>query len=546
MPKTNDILISAFGLAKGERVVSEDSYSVRTFGDITIGIVADGVGGSGEGASASRRAVDYLTNNFKNRPKTWDIAKSLKLFIENINNILYQDSLEQYGQNRLLTTLAIVVIHNNRLYGANVGDSRIYLRRSNSLEQLSFDHNDSQKEHLLTQALGADVDVNPHFFENDLRTGDKLLLCSDGLYTIFDDNQLNDKLATLSALSIIKQASRVMDETLDDDTSAVVIEIKALNQIALLKREKLPIAGELNIDDKIDGFILKRALAPSKRSWVASDGKKKVVLKFADMSAVDDEWMLDIFIKEAWNATRLKAGFFPKAFIPQERSSRYYVMEYIDGGDLHSYIERNRKLSVDDAVALAKFMLKSCIYLASYDLAHGDIKPENIMLTKRKEHLIFKFIDFGLITEFFSTESKAGTPSYLAPERFMGATISEKTEIYSIGVTLYMALTGELPYGDIGDQESPKFAPPLRAREHNDKIPEWLDHIIYRSISIYEDKRYSLFSEMLFDLDNSDKVKSFFTEDTPLIEKDPVKFYKIGFGVSIVLNIALVLLLLNQ
>ncbi len=544
MSKNHNTIISAFGLAKEDKLVSEDSYSVRTFGDIVLGIVADGVGGSGEGEKASRRVVDYMSNNFKNRPKAWDIPKSLKLFITNINNILYQESKEQYGSAKLLTTLAIVVIYNNRLYGANVGDSRIYLKRDGSLKQLSFDHNDSEKDHLITQAVGGDVDINPYFFENDLKSGDKILLCSDGLYTVFDEDTLSKNLS-LSATSLVKEASRVVDDNLSDDTSAVVIEIRELNPVALLKKKNLPIPKTLNEGDKIDSFILEKPLAPSKRTWIAKDGDKKVVIKFPDLKAIDDEWMLDIFIKELWNATRLKAGFSPKAWIPENRTSRYYVMEYIEGGDLHEYVERNRKVTVDDAISLARFMLKASIYFAGYDLAHGDIKPENIMLTKRKDHLVFKFIDFGLITELFSTNSKAGTPSYLAPERFLGATISEKTEIFSIGVTLYFALTGELPYGDIGDQDNPEYPSPVRPKEYNNKIPDWLDHIIFRSITIYEDKRYSLYSEMLFDIDNSDQVKPFFLEDESFVKKNPLKFYQIGFLLMLILNIILIALLLT-
>jgi len=177
-----DIRISAFGLAKGKELLSDDSYSVRTFGELTIGIIADGVGDATKGAAASKRVVDYMVNNFRNRPRTWSISKSLKHFISKINNILYQESIEQYEKTEMLTTLAIAVIHNNRLYGANVGDSRIYLRRQGKLQQLTIDHNDSEHDHVLTQAIGADLDVNPHFFENDLCKGDKLLICSDGLY----------------------------------------------------------------------------------------------------------------------------------------------------------------------------------------------------------------------------------------------------------------------------------------------------------------------------------------------------------------------------
>ena len=80
-------------------------------------------------------------------------------------------------------------------------------------------------------------------------------------------------------------------------------------------------------------------------------------------------------------------------------------------------------------------------FLTKLDLVHGDIKPENIIVTKRKEKLVFKMVDFGSITEAYSDVSRAGTPSYLAPERFNQAPITEQTEIYAIGVTLYETLT---------------------------------------------------------------------------------------------------------
>ncbi len=122
----------------------------------------------------------------------------------------------------------------------------------------------------------------------------------------------------------------------------------------------------------------------------------------------------------AWNSNRLKAGFFPKAVVPKNRTHRYYVMKALDGVDLKTHLKR-RNLSVDDTVHLAKTLLKMSQYLLKFDLVHGDIKPENIMISERDGKHTFKIIDFGSMTEIYSISSNAGTPSYLSPDH--GSTV---------------------------------------------------------------------------------------------------------------------------
>ncbi|MDQ7067030.1 MAG: protein kinase [Sulfurimonas sp.] len=175
------------------------------------------------------------------------------------------------------------------------------------------------------------------------------------------------------------------------------------------------------------------------------------------MEAIDDEVSLDLFVKEAWNAKRLKADFFPKAVIPKNRSARYYVMQLFKGENLDTYLS-HKQITIDDSIELANTLLKMSQYLVRYDLVHGDIKPPNIMIAKDDdENLEFKIIDYGSITEIFSINSQEGTPSFIAPERFLGEAISETTEIFSIGVTLYLALTGKYPYGEIEPFQNPSF-----------------------------------------------------------------------------------------
>ncbi len=539
---TKNYRLSAFGLAKGAKLVGDDSYAVRSFDDITIGIVCDGVGSAEGGREASQRVVNFMLNNFKNRPQSWSIEKCILTFIKHINEILYKESLLEYERPELLTTLSLVVIQGNRLYGANVGDSPIYLLRGNELQKLSFDHIEEEGSHILTQAIGLTPVVEPYFFENFIHPKDKILLASDGLTAVLHEDEIASKL--LDANSLVKYASKKVGDDLPDDTSAVVIEVLEIDTRQILKAQKLPIPASLKKGQIIDGYTLLAPLVANERTWLVQQKGKKYVMKFPPIEAIEDKNILDLFVKEAWNAKRLKAGFFPKAVIPKKRSYRYYVMEYIEGETLKSRIKKH-PLHIDDAINLAKFLLKASQYLLKFGLVHGDIKPENIIITKRHGKEIFKLVDFGSIVEIFSIANRAGTPSYLAPERFKGEPISEASEIFAIGVTLYEALTKRYPYGEIEPFQNPTFKKPKRVREFNKKVPEWFESIILHAIERDRERRFAHYSEMDYELSHPDKVKPYFDPHAPLIQREPLKVYRIAFIISALINFILILLLLK-
>lgn len=316
--QNNNIKTSGFSLAKGKDLTGDDFYDIKTIGNLTVGIVCDGVGSAEAGAEAAKRVTTYLINNFKIRPKTWSIEKSIITFIKSINSILYQESMINYERTELVTTLTIVVIEGNKLYGANVGDSRVYLYRDTKINQLSFDHSmdESGYENVLTQAIGIDKDVEPYYFENIIQKHDKILLCSDGLYNLMSENRLETGIS-LGASFLVKKASKLAEDNLADDTTAVVLEISEANEVEKLKQQKLMIPESLKVNQVIDGYTLQKSLIQNERTWLCSKKTKQYVVKFAPTEAIDDEIILDLFVKEAWNAKRLKADFFPKAVIPK-------------------------------------------------------------------------------------------------------------------------------------------------------------------------------------------------------------------------------------
>lgn len=343
---------------------------------------------------------------------------------------------------------------------------------------------------------------------------------------------------------MVKDASKKMKDNLPDDTTAVVVDILGIDQIQQLKQQDLIIPQRLDAGMIIDSYRLEKSLIQNNRTWLCSNKGKEYVLKFAPIEAIDEVSILDLYVKEAWNAKRLKGGFFPKAVIPKNRTQRYYIMQKLEGVELKEYIKK-RKLSVDDGVNLAKSILKMGQYLLKFDLVHGDIKPENIIVIERNGKLTFKIIDFGSMIELYSINSKAGTPSYLAPERFRDASINESSEIFSIGVTLYEVLTQSFPYGEIEPFQTPTFKITQKASYKNENIPEWLSSVILRAIEPDNQRRYQNYSEMLFEINNPLKVKPYFDKSKSLIERSPLLVYRVGFIVEFIIIIVLVLILIQ-
>ena len=391
-------------------------------------------------------------------------------------------------------------------------------------------------DNVLMAAMGLEENVSPYYFENNILAGDQILLCSDGLYNELSEEELSSEMK-MGASFLVKKASKLHNDDLPDDTTAVVLEIKEVDPRLKLKQSDLIVHESYKVGEVIDGYRLLKPLIQNERTWLCEKRGFKYVMKFVPYEAMDDEMVLDLFVKEVWMAKRLKAGFFPKAVVPKNRTHRYYIMSFIEGKTLKEYSSK-KTLSVDLSVELAGFLLKMSHFLMKYDLVHGDIKPENIILTERKGKLVFKMVDFGSITEAYSNVTRAGTPTYLAPERFKQAPVNEQTEIYAIGVTLYELLTQKFPFGEIEPFQNPSFEKSIKAPSKlNPKIPAWLESVILRALDTNTDKRYTNYSEMQYEVSNPEKVKPYFDKNISFIERNEMMVYKVGFITMFLLNL---------
>lgn len=537
---------TSYGIASEAGRSSSDAFAVRTWDQTVIAVLCDGAGIGLPAREAARRAVDSLIEHYGARPRTWSAERSLLEFTRLLNRTFYQESQARFERSEMVSTLAAVVIEGDRLFGVNVGDSRVCLCRDGLLQILSVDHVDVTQPNMLTRALGLQSEIEPHYFSAELRDGDVTLLCSDGVSNHLPVADMASALNRhVSAQGMVISASQRSSAETMDDMSAIVLDIQQTGRLRAMTERTLSIPCALKKGDKIDGYELLRSFQGTDRVWLADKDGHRVVMKFAPVEAIESEAHLDAFTRETWNATRAQFGHFVRAHEPLGQSARYYVMEFVDAPSLHTVLHE-RILSVDSAVALGKFMVQACLTLLKLDLAHGDLKPENILCVGDYARLSFKLVDLGSAAELFSVSSRTGTASYLAPERFHGAPLSERTEMFAIGVTLYQALTGKLPYGEIERFQTPSFTPARRLTKLNPNIPPWLEAVISRAIAIDPRRRYQHYSELSFDLEHPARVQPFFDAQAPLIERNPLGFYRTGFFILLAVTLWLAFQLLSR
>ncbi len=545
---THHILSHAEGPKALERCA--DACAVRVMDETVVAVLADGAGQSPAAREAARKIVSTLMAQVPARPAGWAPDRALCELAGTLNGALHAEGLARFGEPALVSTVVAVVIEGDRLYGLNAGDSRAYLVRDGAARQLSLDHADAEQTNVITRAVGLAAALEPAVFTETLRDGDVVMLCSDGVWGAGEFSLE----AGADARALVEGAAARLRREARDDMSAVVIHLPETGSLHAEKARKLPVAGPLSAGQAVDGWTLVRALDPLARTWVAMQRvgadetafEQQAVLKFAPEAARDNEQVLELFIRETWHATGMQGDFFVPAWPPPEPSCRYYLMSFVDAPSLESVL-KTRRLAPDETAALGRFLAGAGEHLLRRDLIHGDIKPDNILVTGDPAKPTFKLVDLGSAAPVFAVTSRAGTASFLAPERFHGAPGVERTEIFAIGVTLYRALTGKLPFGEIERFQTPQFAPAKQPSALNTNTPPWLDAVIQRCLSLHPEGRYQHFSDLVFDLNNPGEVEAYGPAKAKSEGgRDPVLFYKVGFWFFAALSLALLALLVAR
>jgi serine/threonine protein kinase len=184
------------------------------------------------------------------------------------------------------------------------------------------------------------------------------------------------------------------------------------------------------------------------RAWQTSL-KRIVAVKVLSDALSDNREYIQRFLREARVASKVQHRNIVRAFdINRKGNTTYMVMEYVPGVSLGAILRSRPKLGLAEALETGRAVADALGYVSKVGLVHRDIKPDNIMIDRRGR---VKLCDLGLARPTGGTNITApmmaqGTPAYMAPEAALRAEIDAQADVYSLGVTLYRALLGRVPF----------------------------------------------------------------------------------------------------
>jgi len=535
--------ITSHAIAGTDHRESEDVFAVTSLEDGgALCVLSDGVGSAREPRRCAERVVRLVAENFAARPHDWSIPKTFDRLVEQASRSLYAEGAYHDGSASMQATLAAVCLTGARLSGVNVGDSPVFLLRAGNIRQLSHPHRrrNAEGHDVLTAAVGMADAPEIHCFEESIQEGDMLVITSDGLTNLLDEEPMAELARKFrSARSLLEAASEQNPTIPHDDLSAILVEVEEVGP-DLTPTPNFPLPRPTK-GALVDGYQLLRTMGGNDRVWLAERDGQRFVLKFVPQEAeTDDSGAIAArFVREAWNATRFDCEFIVRARRPESGSPHYYIMDYVEAPSLR-FVLKSHRLRVDEAISLGRFLCHAGQWLLRHEMVHGDIKPDNIVALPPGGPVDFKLLDLGLAAPIFTESGVSGTPSYLAPERFTGATLTERTEIYSIGATLYEMLTGRPPHGQIERFQTPTFKPVRKPSLANPNVPPWLDLVILKCLAPRPASRFHAYSELLYALDHPESIQTG-TYYEPLLTRNPLRFYQIGFWLLLLTTLLLLL-----
>jgi serine/threonine protein kinase len=231
-----------------------------------------------------------------------------------------------------------------------------------------------------------------------------------------------------------------------------------------------------------------------------------VAVKILRSEFTDDEEFVKRFRVEAQAAASLNHPNIVSIYdVGKQDDIQYIVMELIEGITLKEYIAQRGPLPWKEAVSIAIQICSAIEHAHKNFIVHRDIKPHNIMITKEG---IAKVTDFGIARAVSSATitmvgSTIGSVHYFSPEQARGGFIDEKSDLYSLGVTIYEMVTGKVPF----DGESPVAIALKHIQEKPPKpidikssIPKGVNDLVVKAMKKDQNLRYQTATEMLADL----------------------------------------------
>ena len=242
--------------------------------------------------------------------------------------------------------------------------------------------------------------------------------------------------------------------------------------------------------------------------YVAEDTilHREVAVKVLRMDLQHDQATIRRFQREAKATSELSHPNIVSVYdVGEDGGIQYIVMEYIDGSNLKTYIEKKFPFPLTKVISIMTQILSAVQLAHSRGIIHRDLKPQNILITKDGQS---KIVDFGIAVALSDesvtqTNSMLGSVHYISPEQARGSLPTPQSDIYALGIILYELLIGKVPFaGDSAVTIALKhFHDDIPSiRNVNPDIPQALENVVLRATAKDPKQRYQSANEMSADL----------------------------------------------
>ena len=336
-----------------------------------------------------------------------------------------------------------------------------------------------------------------------------------------------------------------LDAGSTDNLSVLLLRIDEVGEPNLedigLVSANLPVKTSLQPRQVFDGFMVLKTLHFGHRSHVYlvrdEASGERMVLKTPSAEHQENRNYLDQLLLEEWTAQRIDSPHVAQApKLNRAKQYLYALSEYVEGDTLRQWMTDHPKPSLDQVRRILTDIGAGLRAMHRQEIIHQDIRPENIMIAEDG----IKIIDLGSawvpgVEDLKSGEIGAmpGTAQYSAPEYFVGLPIGQqidaRADVFSLSVIAYEMLTGHLPFGlgipkatSLQDINRLKYQP---IKAHRTNLPDWLDRVILKGLSLDRRTRFSEAAELIHALT---RPGGEFTAPRrlPLMEKHPIKFWQ--------------------
>lgn len=560
---------------KGRKPINQDFHGVLIPDEPLLSlkgiavVLADGISTSEVSQIASESAVKSFLTDYYCTSESWTVKTSARRVIDATNSWLHaQTRRSQYAYDRdkgYVCTLSAMVVKSAAAHIFHVGDCRVYRLVGKTLEQLTDDHRVvvSSEQTYLGRALGINPQIEIDYQTLEIEKGDVFLLATDGAYEFVDPRFVVGTLDAhaddldRAARSIVEEAYR---RGSDDNITVQILRIDAVPDAASSdifdQTSELPAPPLPEPRAILDGYRIVREIHGSSRShiYLATDTEtgEPVALKIPSIDLRDDPAYRKRFLMEEWIARRIDS---PHVLKPRSRSRRrshlYVATEFVEGQTLRQWMIDNPDPELDTVRGLVEQIAAGLRAFHRREMVHQDLRPDNILIDRTGTARI---IDFGSVKVEGVAEAAPhrpdndllGTVQYSAPEYFLGEGGSPRSDMFSLAVICYQMLTGRLPYGAQvakirrkSDLRKLTYRP---AGDDDHGPPPWIDGALRKALHPEPDKRHEDLSEFIFEL-RSPNPAYLNPRTTPLLERNPLLFWKLTTAILACMVIGLLALL---